>query len=378
MALISKQNLHEDLKKLVAEKGKTCISINFPLQDFSADRKADKLSVEEAIKKVKAQLTEQKNEQVDTLIDKLNKLYNEIEWSRNHEGIGLYASENAGYGTTFPFTVAQKIIVDNQFDLTNLLYKIQYTFPYYVLHLDEKRARFFTGNLKELQEITNADFPLEYKEDYEYMPPSRSTSYAGSSHEKGFEKDKPTLDKMRVDAYLLKTDELLDQYIKNNEELILSGVKRSTTAFMNRSNHDKNIIGVINGNYEWFNNHELSTITWSAIENYLNELSLEEISQFEEKIGEGLFEEGIINVWEAVNDGRGMTLLLEKDYAITGYLPNATPYRLLLKAPEEPHFVMHNACNNLLQMALEKDCNIMLVENGLLRKHQKAALITRY
>lgn len=378
MAFITKQNLNEDLKALAAEKGYPCVSLIYPLQDLSADRKSDKLNIEESIKRISQQIKEQYNNKAEELISTLNRLYNEIDWSRNHEGIGLYASDKIGYGTTFPFTVTRKVVVDEHFELSNLLNKAQCTFNYFVLHLDEKQARLFSGSLKEVHEIINTDFPLAYINDYEYMPPSRSTSFAGNAHEKGFEKDKPTIDKMRYDAYLHKTDELLDQYLKDNKEVILCGVKRSTSAFMNRSSHDKNIIGMINGNYDWINNNDLSAMVWPAINDYIKELSLEEISQFEEKIGEGLFEEGIINVWEAIVDGRGMTLLLEKDYTITGYLSRQSPYRLLLKTPDEPHTILQNACNNLLHMALEKDCNIMLVENGLLRKHQKIALITRY
>ena len=88
-------------------------------------------------------------------------------------------------------------------------------------------------------------------------------------------------------------------------------------------------------------------------------------------------EEGILSVWDAVTEGRGLTLLLERDYHIQGFLQETSEI-LHLKPPKEPHIVLNDAVNELINRTLEKNGKLILVENGMLRNHQHVGLITRY
>jgi hypothetical protein len=246
------------------------------------------------------------------------------------------------------------------------------------LHLDEKNARLFGGRLKQLEEIKSKDFPLVYTNDREYQPSSQSTSYAGYAHVKSFEHDKAGLEKSRFESFLLQVDELLDDYVKYAEAIIVCGVKRYTSAFLNRTSHGRKVITVINGNYDSYGITELSAIAWPAIEAFVAEKMIDEVSEFKENKGEGMAEEGILAAWDAVVEGRGLTLLLEKDYHIQGFLEKQYSYGLYLKPPKAPHIVLKDAVNELINRMLEKNGKVIFVENGMLRDHQHIALITRY
>lgn len=375
---VTNQFFSAELEMLQREIGKPCISIIAPLKDLSAGRKTDKLYLEKVIKAAKDKIILTHPEVAASLIESINNLYNEIDFDRTQDGIGFFVSTGFMYQTFFPFPVREKIVVDESFDLRDLLYKAQYSFPYYLLHLDEKKARLYRGKLKHLEEINSKDFPLVYVNEREYQPSSQSTSHAGYAHVKSFEHDKAGLEKSRFESFLVQVDELLDEYVKYADAIIVCGIKRYTSAFLNRTTHAEKIVTVINGNYNSYRLTELSAMAWPAIEAFVAEKMIDGISEFKENIGEGMAEEGIIPVWNAVAEGKGLTLLLEKDYQVQGFLEKKYSYSLYLKPPKDSYTILKDAVGQLIKRMLEKNGKIIFVENGMLRNHQQIALISRY
>jgi hypothetical protein len=227
MITLSNHSRNEDLNRMRNEKGKTCISIIIPLYDLSPERKSDKLHLEHAIRGVCDQLLLLYPNEAAQLINSLDELSHEISFDRTQEGLGLYVSEHVKQLVGFPFPVKEKITLAQGFELSDLLYRLQYTRPYGVLHLDEKRARLYRGNLKILEEIENGEFPLSYELDYEFEKPSPGSSYAGYAHLKGFEKGRSVGDKKRFETFFKHTDELLGDYISDFDLIILCGIKRT-------------------------------------------------------------------------------------------------------------------------------------------------------
>jgi hypothetical protein len=285
----------------------------------------------------------------------------------------MYLSENNRYWTAFPFPVMEKIIIGPRFDLRDLLFRQQLAIPYYVLQLQEKSAHLYTGNLDQLTEVTT-DFPIDLSDDYEYDPPSRSTSLAGDAHVKNFEKDKFSLEKKRTEAFFHQADELLNDYLKE-EVLIICGTKRSCSSFLNRSRHGSNVISVIHGNYSA---HELAGLAWSAIRSATFEKMLDALGIFEEKTGEGKAESGLVPVWEAVAEGRGRTLLVEKDLQLSAFLDAGFSDQLYLRQPKHPFIHLPDAVSALIESMLDKNGKVVFMENGMLQKYGGVALVTRY
>ncbi|HTM92939.1 MAG TPA: hypothetical protein VL095_10990 [Flavisolibacter sp.] len=374
----TKQTVNEEMKLLIGQKDDTCISIILPLHHLTIDQKADKLHLSKAVKEVCDRLQTINAEASDGFISSLHKLMDEIEFDRKDEGIALYVSETISFYTTFPFAVAETIAIEKSFRLKELLLKEQYAIPYNLLYLDEHEIRLFTGKLGELKEIRNGEFPMIYEANYEYQPPSHSSSLAGYPHVKSFEREKTQVEKFRHEAFIQQANEQLHNYFQNSEVLLLCGISRYTSAFLNRTAHAGKIIGVLNGNYNRFDEAEFARMTWPSIEAYIYEKTVDEISEYNEKIGEGLAEEGIIAVWDAISSGRGETLLVEKNYAVKGYLANSNPWELLLQPPKRKHTVLEDAVNRLLEMLLEKNGRVIFTEDKMLESHGHIALITRY
>ena len=370
--------MNDELNRMLSEKGKTCISIIIPLYDLSPERKSDKLHLEHAIHGVRDELLGHHPDEAGLLVNSLEELSREISFDRTQEGLGLYVSENIKHRVGFPFPVKEKIIIGQEFELSDILYMLQYAHPYGVLHLDEKNPKLYRGSLKSLKEIENGEFPLSYEMNYEFEKPNPGSSYAGYAHLKGFEKDRSVGDKKRYETFFKHTDELLGDYIRDFELVVLCGIKRHTAAFMNRTTHASKIISVINGNYDRYQTHEMANIVWPSIQAFVAEKMLDAINAFREENGEGNTEEGIVSVWQAASEGRGLTLLVEKDYRIAGYIEQKFDDQLHLKPTSQTNKVLPNAVNEVIEMVLNHNGNIVITENGMLKDHQNIAVITRY
>lgn len=119
--------------------------------------------------------------------------------------------------------------------------------------------------------------------------------------------------------FVLEVDELLSLYMDEVDALILCGPKSYTSAFVNRCSCPQKIISIINGDFRGLASKDIAEMVWAAVKQFSLDKMIDEISRFEDKLREGLAEEGIIEVWRAIEEGRGVILLIEKDLRIHGF-----------------------------------------------------------
>lgn len=84
------------------------------------------------------------------------------------------------------------------------------------------------------------------------------------------------------------------------------------------------------------------------------------------------------NVWEAASEGKGLTLLVEKDYQITGYHQLSSETEIFLTPPVGKYKVVLDVADDIIEIVKEKGGNIVILENGALKNFNHIALILRY
>jgi hypothetical protein len=376
--MISKRLLDEELWTMRKEKGKICISIIVPTHRLSPERRVDKPEVERAIENARQFLQSKYPEPyIKPLLKSLDELFNDIDFNHNSEGLGLYVSPNMKLAIHYPFAVEEKVMVGDNFELRDLLYKINYAHPYFVLLLTEKEVRLFGGRWNDLFEINDNNFPKEYQEEYIYNQPSRGTHDGGYAHVRNFEKDKSALEEIRFKDFFRHADELLNTYLLGDTPIILLGAEKELAWFENISAHKKHFIKKIAGNYDYYNLAQLGDIAWSAMHMHLDNERVQLIKEFTEKIGEHLGINGIQEVWYAVKEGKGFKLLVEKDFRMPGFVDEEGNH-LYLQPPKISHKILADAVDDIIEMVLEKNGHVYFTDNGMLNEYQHIALIARY
>lgn len=366
-----------DIDMMLAEKGNPCISIVIPTARFTRERMQNPELIERALLRAKQLLTNSAwpTDKIMALNAKLDSMLDKIGYIRFQEGLAIFISPNVFKITLLPFPVKEKVILGKTFEIRDLIYFGQFLKPYYLLTISKKRVRLFKGSGHDLQEIINNDFPKQYIEEYEYARPSIGSS---SSALKDFERDKSILQETRQKSFFKQADDTLIKYIREDTPLFVAGVGEELANFEHVTHHVKNIAGKIAGNYDIDAVHPLAESAWKQIKEIVKASHDELLLKLHEDVGKRLAVDGIRDVWKAAKEGKGLTLLLEKDYQVTAYRDPLSDSNIYLTPPVGKYEVITDAADDVIEVVKEKGGNVVIVENGELKNFERVAMILRY
>jgi len=376
--MFSEKLLGEDLLQLQQEKGTVCVSVIVPTHRLAPERRGDITETEKAVEQAKELLRYKFGEkEIKPVVRNLEELLATIDFNHNQDGLGMYVSASRKMLVKFPFPVEKKIMADKKFELRDLLYKISFAAPYYVLLLTEKDAKLYSGSRDEVEEVRDHFFPAEFRDEYIYSTPSRSTSQAGQTHVKSFERDKSEMVEKRLKDFYREADNRLKGYLTDDVPLILAGPEKELAWFEKVTHHAGHIIHRVKGNYTRHNRKKIADLAWPAMEEYLQQKRTALLKEYGEILGAHRGYSGIQQVWEAAGEGKAFKLLVEKDYRVPGFVKENDPH-LYLRPLAGPHRVLADAVDELIGTVLEKRGEVFFMDNGSLADQQRIALITRY
>ena len=369
----------EDLLLLQQEKGNNCLTVIIPTHRLFPERKTDKIVVEKAYDNAVLLIEShfgQKNS--EAIKQKLKGQISRINYDHNLDGLGIYISDNVEMMVQFPFPVTQKIVVNNHFDIRDMLYKTQIARHYYTLRLSEKSIRLFDCYHESYREIKGKHFPLDYYDDWEYNQPGRGSSNAGNMQMRSFEHDKSTMEAKRFQDFFRQADEYLGDYMVENTPLVITGTDKDIAWFEEVTAFSKQIAGKLPGNFDHYSIADLGKKCWPVFKAYLDHKVQVLIHDYGEKIGQGLAVTGIQDIWTAVSEGKGRFLLVEKDFRMPGFTVPENEYFLTLRPPKGKHETIADAVDEIMETMLEKGGDVIFTENGQLAEYGGMALISRY
>ena len=127
-------------------------------------------------------------------------------------------------------------MIDSSFEIRDLVYASQYQYTYWVLNLNTKNVRLFSGVSGELNEILDDIFPIEYHEQYQY--PDRQIPRVSGNYQS---EESQIKDERRV-QFLRYVNKKLDIYLsKDRNPIVLTGVKEIHSIFNSVFNHQTNL-----------------------------------------------------------------------------------------------------------------------------------------
>ncbi len=355
-----------------------CISITVPLSEHTPTGKEHRIVLQKMLVAVREYVIKNYGEQIaNTLLLSLEEVIESVNTGIHAKGIGLFVSRQVKKAILFFFPVRENVTISNTFEIRDILYQQYYSSPYVVLHLTEKEVRLFNGKLAALTEVHDDKFPFRHADDYEYNRPSRGSSYVGEAFVKEFEQDKSRLKQIRYAQFLKEVDKVLGNYLPPETKLVVCGVESDVSSFKRYTRHSGSIIGAVKGNYTHMPIHELALAAWNAVKEFKDRQKDKTIAEFDE-FGKGRLITGLDIAWKAAMEGRAYQLFIEKDYVHPGFLNHDDDVHLHLIPPATPHRILPDATDDLMQMVLNKNGEVIIVENGKLSPYQRMVLVTRY
>ncbi len=366
------------LEELQENKKTPCVSIIIPTHKKSLERTTDRLELNAAVEKAKTLLISKYGTNGNgslEVLERLGTITTNVDYAHNDLGLGFFISPNFEKIIKFPFQVEEKIIVGDRFEIRDILYLSEYLMEYYLLSINEQGATFFKGSGENIEEIKDINFPIKYEDDYEYMHTSIGSSNGYAL--KSTEKDKSIIEETRLITHLKNTDKKLAEYLGKDIPLLIAGATKEISYFMNATTHKKYISGKISGSYDHYNRQQLVFHAFEQIKKYQEKEEENVLSRLNIATGKRLVAIGVQEVWAAAKDGKGLVLLVEKDYACPGFI-NSYTLDLLKHPIGKKHKIITDAIDHIMEMVLEKNGKVIIMNNGKLKNYDGVALIERY
>ena len=134
---------------------------------------------------------------------------------------------------------------------------------------------------------------------------------------------------------------------------------------------------MIPANYIHLPLHEKVILLKDIIAKYILQEENKLLKRLDDAIGKKLAVKGIQDVWNASKEGKGLILMIEKDFEIKGYEVDAEQH-LYLDVPEKDYNYINDAAEDCISTVLSKGGRVIVFENNQLLDYNHVALILRY
>jgi hypothetical protein len=361
-----------DIKKmdsLIGMKAFPAISILLPTHTQDAGITTFRERMSRVARNVEDRLESLYSKQkVNGLMSRLNHAINGINLSSTGSGIAIFISESVEKIFHLPFAVSEKVIIDDSFEIRDLLYAARINRSYMLVLISRNTVTTMLGYGKSLVPVEMEGMPENVKD------VSTLHSLPGWDY-----LDKRAYDETNLNKFIHFIDEVVHRELQGDKmPVIIFGDSKILGHYRKTSKISSEALDFIEGNYEHASKQELL----KRIEPSLKKLGEEEekkaLSELEQAAGRNQVSAGIAQVWRSAAEARGRMLLVEKDYHETARL-GADGYTLIIDDElENVRNRMEDAVDDIIEMVLKNGGDVVFVSDGALATFQRIAMVNRY
>ena len=354
---------------IIGQKEYPAISLLLPTHPaypkFKIDRGHLQELVVEAERQVKARFSPYLS---DKMMGKLSAIINDINYTQLSKGLAIYVSPHHAKVIHLPFEVTEKVVVDESFEVRDLIYAAQLNNEYLLAMITKNGVRTMFGFGENI-------IPVHYKD----MPEGINDVINSHSLPGWDYLDTEAYDEKNIHNFLRFTDDVLEKELKGNGmKMIVIGDRKLLGYFKAQTKSADKIIGYVEGNYEHASNADLKRLIKPLFDLEQRKAEVKALTILNGAVNTGHFESGITAVWRAVEEGRGRMLLVEKDYRQVARFGDDGMSILLNHDILPSHYHLSDAVDDLIEKVMLMGGEIKFVQNGSLTDHQRIALITHY
>jgi hypothetical protein len=357
-----------DLHLLQQVQGYPAVTITLPTHRSAPENRQDPIRVKNLVGQATNRLLGEFNKrEIEALVARLQALAESIEYRNTLDGLAMFVTHEFGQLVYLPFSLKERVAVDETFFIRDLVFAMNRTPRYWVLALSEKPTRLFEATRENLVEIREGGFPMTHT-----RPGGEEPLPGGFGVQKSAYRDE------RHRQFFRDIEAALKPFLADDPlPLALVGVDRYLAFFNEVSNHKDAVIASLAGSHDKTSAHELGKLVWPLVKANLAEERHQVLSELDKAIGERKFVSTVGEVWRAAHEGRGRLLLVEEDFHYPARVDSSGTQISAVEDVEAPG-VMDDAVDEIITAVLEKQGKVVFVENGQLQEHRRIALILRY
>jgi hypothetical protein len=329
-----------------------------------------KHSLKIACDKVKVELKQNYPDDMFTfMMQKLNTIIEDLDFDTQRKSIAIYVSPIFAKVLYLDIQVNEKIIIDESFEIRDLILNKKQTQAYIVLLLSGNESRMFLCNsdtffVRILSQTQDSIVPINND------PPDRVLNFSDVSKRK----------EIIMDKFLYQIDKELNSVINAwHLPILVLGTDRMIGHFKSITKHHNAIADYIHGCYDEVNSDKLKEILAPHVHIWNNIKQEKLMKELEDAAGRNRLAIGIKDVWREASHQKGHLLVLEKNYYYASHHPGSNESEI--SKPAELHhtfFYIKDAVDDVIEKVLEFGGDVEFVDDGVLKNFNHIALIQYY
>ncbi len=325
-------------------------------------------SLKTAADKVELELRKEYPEEMSTLVmKKLRTLIRGLNFNTHKKSIAIFVSPVFEKVLYLDVPVEEKIIIDESFEIRDLVYSKKQLHKYLVLLLSGKESRIYLGNTDTFVRIVSntAETVVSYDNDR----PERVANFSDMSERR----------EIIMDKFLHHIDKSLDLILNAYHlPLFVLGTDRILGHFKKLTTHKAAIVEYVAGNYEEASLPQLKKILEPHITDWKKIKQKDLLNQLEEAAGKKKLASGMKEVWREAMGRKGRLLVVEKNYMYPAQ--HGSREEVIYQSPEtyNKFSYIKDAVDDVIEKVLENGGDVEFVDENLLKEYSRIALIQYY
>ncbi|MBX9781759.1 MAG: hypothetical protein K2X48_00560 [Chitinophagaceae bacterium] len=307
------------------------------------------------------------NEICDLMLHKLNNIVKQINFNTHKKSIAIFVSPVFEKVLYLDIAVEEKLIIDESFEIRDLVYCKKELHKYLVLLLSANESRIFLGNSDIFVRILTATPETVYA--FENDVPQRVANFSDMQEHK----------QIITEKFLKHVDKGLDIILKSyNLPLFIAGAEKILGHFKKITKHGGAIVEAIHGSYDDASPEELKTIVKPYVADWKKVKQKDLINLLEEAADKKKLSIGIHDVWRQAVHHKGRLLVVEKNYMYAAQHGSSDDTIYKPTEPFNTFSYIKDAVDDVIEKVLESGGDVEFVDAPLLQQYYHIALIQYY
>lgn len=350
----------EKLKNIVSEN---CITIILETHRTLPDNEKDPLLLKNLIKETEKRLLKNNSGNVvRNLIERINKLAENIDHRHNKDSLILFVNEDVAEYIRLPLAVTDRVVIDKTFATRDLVRALHRETSYYILLLSRNEARLIEAFNDKVVDEVDKSFPVD---NADLNPVQRSESAIGNRQ--------TNLSR----EFFNRVDKQLNDVQKENLLPVIICTDESNYAdFLKVSDRKERIVGKLFGNRMNEKPHHVVEAAWPVMQELVKEKNNQRLAELQKAVSSSNVLMDFNEIWQAVNIGKGKTLFVKQGYFQPAKIENN--HIELVSPGNSDNANVDDIIDEMIEKNLQFDGDTVFIKGNELEKFNGLALVTRY
>ncbi|MBL0127545.1 MAG: hypothetical protein IPP83_08805 [Flavobacteriales bacterium] len=352
--------LHDELiHRLMAERQGPCVTLLFPTHRTMPDAAQDALVMKHLVSQAEQRVLESGDKRaMAPILDRLNALEASIDHNHNGEGMAVFIAADLTEVVRLPFPVDERVTVEGTFATREVIRWRLGGVDHHVLVLGTKGAHLYHAANDQLMDEVRNTFPMR---NGHYTTDSLSTSTSRGQLNQ--------LRELHVDV-----DKAVREVVGLKGRVVVACTHEQFPQLVAEASHGSIYIGNLPGSHDSVAPSEVVKEAWKLAYEDQKQRHIADLGSLRKAPAEK-HSTSVIDIWKQVRDGRGMTLLVERDLRIPAKV--MADHIELVSDPTAPD-VVDDIVDDIIEEQLRKGGEVRILPNGLLSDYKGIALLLRY